>query len=214
MTTRSKPTVGRPIRKMIRLADLTSAPWNPPGRTEAKALRSLIDSMHLIGQLHPITVGKDFQIIDGHRRAAAAQSLGWKEIEANIVEEEPTAIYASVNVTARRMSGNDALLVWLKKSTAAPARLIPRFNEMEQALGRNRVERLTAAGFSLRLYLTARRIAKYCEEMDKVGDVVDWLLEFPVVGQVMKAMESGVSPKKIMSAVKAKKAVKLTLAVA
>jgi hypothetical protein len=202
------------IRKTVPISDLKTAPYNPPGRTAAKALKGLIDSMDLIGQLHPLTVSPSMQIIDGHRRLAAAKSLGWEDIECNIVDDEPTAIYASVNVSSRQMSGNDALSVWLSCPTAAPAKMIPRFNEMENSLGRELVVRIASEGFSVRLYLTAKRIARYCDQDGNVGKVVEWLLAFPVVGQVMKAMEAGVSPRLIMDAVKKQKPVKLSLAVA
>jgi hypothetical protein len=200
---------------MVALADLKPAPYNPPRRTTPKALKALIDSLDLLGLLSPITVSPGLDIIDGHRRVAAARALNWLQIECNVVEQEATAVYASVNVTARLMSGNDALCVWLACPTAAPARLIPAFNAMETVLGREMVERIARQGLSLRVYKTARSICRYCDDLTPatIVKMTAWLIEFPVIGQVMKAMDAGVSPRSIMDAVRRNRPVKISLEV-
>src|SRR5580765_448363 len=100
-------------RKLVPISRLKPAAHNPFRRTAKENIGKLADSMDLIGLLQPITITKDYVIIEGHRRWAAAKQLGWKEIEANVMEGDPALIYASVNVTMRPMSGNDALGVWL-----------------------------------------------------------------------------------------------------
>lgn len=55
-------------------------------RKDMGDLRSLASSMRELGQIQPIAVTKDFRLIAGERRLRAAQSLGWTEIEAFVVE--------------------------------------------------------------------------------------------------------------------------------
>jgi ParB family chromosome partitioning protein len=49
-------------------------------------ITSLAESLAEIGQLQPIVVTSDLRLIAGGRRLAAAQSLGWAEIEAKIAD--------------------------------------------------------------------------------------------------------------------------------
>lgn len=203
-------------RSMVALADLRDAPHNPPNRITPKNIRTLADSMELLGLLQPITIGLDRQIIEGHRRVASARQLGWTEIEANIVKEaDANAIYGSLNTTARKLSGCDALYVWLETPQAVVPSVQKSFAEMTDLLGRPLVKRMCKAGFSRRVFLTARRIARYCESDDSetLQQVVEWLLTFPVAGQVMKAIEAGESPRTILNAVRSGKTIRLKLAV-
>lgn len=203
-------------RKLVPLKRLTDAAHNPPARIADKNIRELVDSMDRIGLLHPITINAEYEIIDGHRRVASARKLGWLDIECNVVEEDSSEVYASVNVTARRMSGNDALAVWLVNPHAVPTASASRFTEMETAIGRVAVKKISSAGYSIRVYQTARRIARYCDDLDAqtVTAIVLWLLETATIGQVMKALESGQSPKVIMEAVRKGKPIVFRMVVA
>ena len=203
-------------RQMVSVADLKDARHNPPNRITAKNIKTLADSMESIGLLQPVTVTLDNEIVEGHRRVAAAKQLGWEKIEANIVKDaDADAIYGSLNTTARKLSGCDALYVWLANSKAVVPSQARAFVEMNEQLGRPLVKELCKAGFSRRMFLTARRIARYCdaEDSETLQSVVRWMLTFPVAGQVMKAMEAGESPKTILSAVRSGKPIKLKLMV-
>jgi hypothetical protein len=200
-------------RRIVPVGDLKEAAYNPPGRTRPDRLRDLCASMDLVGMLHPVTADRDNNVIDGHRRLAAAKMLGWAEVEVNVVDGDAALIYASVNVTPRRMSGNDALGVWLRCPHAVTEAQGSRFRKMDACLGRPLCRRLYAEGYSARVYDTARRIARYCDDVtdDTARAVVEWLLEFPAIGQVMKALEGGLAPAKLMKLVRAKKPLKLVL---
>ncbi len=51
-------------------------------------IRSLAKSIDKYGLLQPIVISSDFRLIAGYRRLLAAQSLGWKVIEAKMVEHK------------------------------------------------------------------------------------------------------------------------------
>lgn len=204
------------VRKIIKVGDLKNAPWNPPRRILPEFTRDIEDSMELIGMLHPLTVTPFNMVIDGHRRLAVAKRLGWPDVECNVVETSPEEIYASVNSTPRRMSGNDALGVWLSSPQAVTLRMDKQFRVMQEVIGKELVTKIYKSGCSMRVYRTAVSIAKYCDDMtdETVKKIVSWLLEFAVIGQVMKALEAGVDPKKIMKAVSNNKPITLRLDVA
>lgn len=55
-------------------------------RKDLGDLQPLVDSMERCGQLNPITVTRDMVLIAGHRRCEAARQLGWRMIDATIVD--------------------------------------------------------------------------------------------------------------------------------
>lgn len=203
-------------RGMVPLKLLKESPWNPANRISPQAIRDLKDSLDAIGLLHPVSITKDKQIIEGHRRVAAAKALGWKEIECNIIDGDPATVYASVNVTSRKMGGNDALGVWLKNPMALCHKQRVPMERMKERLGIGLVEKIYNQGLSIRVYHTALRISRYCDERtdETLKAIVSWLLEFAVIGQVMKAMEAGESPALILKAVRSQKPIKFKLAIA
>ncbi len=55
-------------------------------RTDIGDLKPLMESMRKHGQLNPVTLSRENELIAGHRRTLAARELGWKFIDAHIVE--------------------------------------------------------------------------------------------------------------------------------
>ena len=74
---------------LLKWATLRESPFNP--RKKIGDVSALAVSMRQVGLIQPITVRpspagvKGFEIIAGHRRVKAAESLGWDTIAANIV---------------------------------------------------------------------------------------------------------------------------------
>ena len=55
-------------------------------RKDVGNIDSLAESLKRSGQISPISVTHDMTLVAGFRRVTAATQLGWKTIEANIVE--------------------------------------------------------------------------------------------------------------------------------
>ncbi len=55
-------------------------------RKDLGDLESLMDSLKRCGQLNPVTVTRDMVLIAGHRRFEAASQLGWRMIDAMVVD--------------------------------------------------------------------------------------------------------------------------------
>ena len=202
------------VRKIVDINKLIEAAYNPPNRCSPDRTRALQDSMEVFGMLSPILATDDYHVIEGHRRLAVAKRLKWKEVECTILNEAPEGIYASVNTTTRRMSGNDALGVWLKEPLAVTHTASKAFAKMTDEIGEKLAKQIYADGCSIRVYRTTVHIARYCDQPDKVAEVTAWLLDFATIGHVMKALDAGVEAKKIMKAVVNKQPITLRLDVA
>ncbi|MFW6152501.1 MAG: ParB N-terminal domain-containing protein [Verrucomicrobiota bacterium] len=57
-------------------------------RKEPGNIDSLKKSMHEIGQLSPLVLTRQNQLISGYRRLTAAKELGWHSIEAEYVDRD------------------------------------------------------------------------------------------------------------------------------
>lgn len=165
MTTVVHKTMQLKDRKIVPVSRLKPAAYNPHRRIEKANIAKLADSMDAFGLLQPISIMADYTIIEGHRRWAAAKQLGWKEIEANVfpMETDLAQIYASVNVTMRPMSGNDALGVWLSNPRAVMPRTASNFQIMEDVIGKPLMKEVYKIGLSRAAFLLAKKVASYCD---------------------------------------------------
>src|SRR4051812_37616778 len=82
------------VYKQLAVEKITFAAHNPAKRTDPKRLAALTRSMAGLGLIYPIVVGPKNNLIDGHRRVAAARTLGWKTIPALVRTEDPNDVYA------------------------------------------------------------------------------------------------------------------------
>ena len=55
-------------------------------RKDLGDLKPLKDSLRLYGQLNPITLTKDYELVAGQRRLESAKQLGWTKINATIID--------------------------------------------------------------------------------------------------------------------------------
>ena len=87
-------------------------------RKETGNLESLMESLTRCGQLNPITVTRDFELIAGFRRLTAAKRLNWKMIDANIVdgltEERRLTIELEENIHRKDFTPEELLEGWKK----------------------------------------------------------------------------------------------------
>lgn len=76
---------------MMALTDIRPDPQQPRRFFDPTSIKELAESLRQVGLQQPIRVrpdGDGFVLVDGERRYRAAQSLGWKTIQA-VVEERP-----------------------------------------------------------------------------------------------------------------------------
>jgi hypothetical protein len=182
-----------PTWKLLDVAVVKQSMHNPKRRVGPSRLKELVRSMAEDGLFYPVLVDTHNVLIDGHRRLAAAKLLGWETIPALVHGADPNRIYAAVNSTVVKMGGTDTLTVWLRNRNAVPARIAKVLASMEQVIGKKETLKLAERGLSARTYQTACRIGRYCgrDSPEDVRNILRWLTEVAIIGQVMKALEAG-----------------------
>lgn len=191
---------------------LKNSEHNPPARISQKNIRELVLSMEAFGQLCPILIDKNKTIIEGHRRVAAAKVLKMETIDCLEVEGDTCAIYASVNSTSRRMTSNDLMGVYLSNKMAVSPRKRSHFDNIVEEIGLPLFKRMYEHGHSCMLHSSAVYLANYCgvRTPEKIKAILKWLLDGKaVLGDIRKALVSGIPAKSILKSVEENKSFKL-----
>ena len=85
-------------------------------RKETGNLEPLMESLKRCGQLNPITVTRDFELVAGFRRLSAAKRLNWKLIDATIVdgftEERRLTMELEENIHRKDFTPEELLEGW------------------------------------------------------------------------------------------------------
>ena len=196
----------------VEIKTLTKAKWNPPKRMED--INALAGSIERVGLLCPLLITKDKAIVDGHRRLAACKKLGWTDVPVITVSGDHAAMFAEVNTSARRLTGNQSLHVYLVEPNAISVMLRNRIAEFEEEAGRAMVERAAREGFSIGIWQTAKKIAYEADQEDFVLKILRWLMKYRCSRLASKALAQGTPPSKLIAAVKNDKPIRVSYAAA
>jgi hypothetical protein len=195
--------------KTITLKSLKQAGWNPPSRNKVDAL---VKSIERIGLLVPVLITKTNEIIDGHRRLAAAYKLGWTEIPAIIAEGDHADMFAEVNGQKKALTGTETLYVYLKEPRAVNRRVAAALDELAEIAGRPMIERMAKENFSLGTWYAAKRVARAADsDTDRtIVSILRWMMKYRCGRNATRALDSGTAPSKIMAAVKNDKPIRVS----
>ena len=110
----------RAVPKSVALADIRAADWNVHGDPKGDGtFAGLVASMRANGMIQRVTVRwipdaeggePSFEVIDGHRRVAAARALGWAEIPCDVVDATDEAAQLMTATANVQRLANDPLL--------------------------------------------------------------------------------------------------------
>jgi hypothetical protein len=196
--------------KTIPLKSIKAAGWNPTSRTSD--VSPLAASIQRVGLLCPILVTKNNEIVDGHRRVAAAAKLGWSEIPAIVAEGDHAEMFVEVNGQKKPLSGNETLQVYLKEPKAVSARVRGSIEELEDIAGRQMLVRMAKENFTLGTWHAAKAIARASDsEGEKVlVKILRWLMKYRCARNATRALNSGTAPSKIMAAINNDKPIRIS----
>ncbi len=122
-------------------------------RQDIGNLPPLMDSMQKHGQLNPITITRDNELIAGHRRLLSAKELGWTYIDSLIIDRdsqiEKLQLELEENVHRKDFSPEELLAGYRKLEKMLKPRLTKRvanffgtlFGKICGSLKRNKLAR-------------------------------------------------------------------------
>ena len=91
---------------LIPVNTLRNTPYNPPSRTKnGKALDRMVDSIKKYGQIYPLLVTTDRDVVDGNRRLVAMRIAGVEFAECIITDLPRDEIFGCVNTVVVPMGG-------------------------------------------------------------------------------------------------------------
>lgn len=203
------------IVKRIKLSDVKLAEYNPKARSDPRGSpRHLSKSIAKVGLLYPILVARNNDLIDGHRRIAAAKILGWDDIPALVAAvESREEAYAEVNNNAEMFSGNDVLNIWLKNPLAVSKTVVRKMERSEEVIGRTMMVRIAKKGMSLRIFTLALSITKYVgqdEDVRFTRRTVSWLMKHRNVGIVREYLLAKQPAKTLFTSIVADRSIKVS----
>ena len=100
-------------------------------RTDVQNVDSLAESMQKNGLMNPIVITDKNKLVAGFRRLQAAKKLGWKTIEASIIESTEAEHFLELELEEN-------------------VQRLP-FSELELAEGKHRLEKMNSAGIFSRI---------------------------------------------------------------
>lgn len=181
---------------------LKKAPHNPI--TRWRDINSLIVSMNEHGLYIPILITPGFDIIEGHRRVAAAEKLGWQTIKAVMAHGDSAKIYAEVNTVSRRFTGVETLNAYLVNPDAVGEGARRQIDAAIDMVGRAQISKMAKNGISLQSYNLARRVCRAVdmEEKATVKLVLVWMLKHMTQSTVKEILSRKTNMKEIINAAK------------
>ncbi len=114
------------------LVEIEKIKVNKRIRKDLGDLESLMDSLKRYGQLNPITISQNYELVAGQRRLESAKRLGWDKINANIVNITNPVVMLEMELEENTQRSD--------------------FNDMELLEGYQQLEKLRNPGFFRRIW--------------------------------------------------------------
>jgi len=157
---------------MIPVNTLKSTPYNPPSRTKSgKALDRMVDSIKKYGQIYPLLVTTDRDVVDGNRRLAAMRISCVEFAECIVTDLPRDEIFGCVNTVVVPMGGKG----WLSAARGGGINSLPVkerniYEELHSLIGNYGIDQLIAKNIGLNILpfckvVCAQGITKRVEEV-------------------------------------------------
>ena len=97
---------------VVPISTISHTPYNPAARTkEGAKLKKLIDAIKEHGQLYPVLITAERELVDGNRRLTACRALGMDSVECIILDMDRDKAFTAINTTPERLGGKGWLEV-------------------------------------------------------------------------------------------------------
>jgi hypothetical protein len=198
---------------MVDLKNLKAAKYNPPDRMK-KDLKTLMDSFKKHGQIIPIVVGQGDELVEGHRRVAAARKLGWTELKAIRVLEDAPIIFREINVNTHKHNGAQTMQVYMADKRAVSDKIRKEGDLYLSLIGRPAMKKMADEGAGFGSMRLAYRLLKKGDCFNKRNflTLVNYMWKNKNSYAVRLAFRNGTTPAQILKTAKSGQLIKIRYA--
>ena len=138
---------------LIPVNTLRHTPYNPPSRTKkGAALDRMVNSIKQYGQIYPLLVTTDRDVVDGNRRLAALLICGVEFAECIVTDLPKDEIFGCVNTVVVPMGGKG----WLSAARGGGFNSLPvkeknYYEELHSLIGNYGIDRLIVKNIGLNI---------------------------------------------------------------
>ncbi len=179
---------------------IKTAKYNPAIRTSKASLADILASITKHGIIYPLLLNSRYDLIDGHRRLACANALGFKTVPVFISNKKISKddCYETVNSTSRKMSAKEMIFVYINGGKVS-VYFRWRIAQLEILLGKEGLKTLADKHTSPLIYDVAKSICKYCNMNSDafMKKAIWWVLRHKAQWTVKRAIESNM-PKAVL----------------
>lgn len=186
--------------------DLKFAPFNPPSRTEKRALLKLKKSIESAGEvIVPLVVTKDNFVADGHRRLTIARDLGFEFVPVIRKDETVSELWSILNMGMLVPNSS----TWMQAAYAGlsleniPDKERRMIEDLRRIVGEKVFESLAQARRSPWILNMAKIVANYCDDSSDrfIKKIIVWFEECQQQFAVRRAMAEGCPAEVLLSAI-------------
>lgn len=198
-----------------RVDKLAPSAFNPPNRVSTKNIADLVESMKAEGfrWYDPIKVTENMVIGDGHRRLAAALSLGIDKVPILIVRgKNASEIWEESENGKRSISGADVIQAASRGLSKIPRRHKSVMSQIVKLGGQELIEYMAKHNKSTGLFTQARAIACYCNMGDSdefTLHTIHWLIDNNMTRMARFAMDLDIDRTRIILAIRDNRPLKI-----
>lgn len=146
---------------IVPIETLRHTPYNPVGRTkEGKKLTRLVETVVKYGQIYPILITEDRDVVDGNRRLAACRLAGLSKVECIVSPLDRDETFNIVNTTAEKIAGKG----WLEIGRGGgklPATEGAQYRELHSLVGNYGVDLLIQKGLGLNILGLCKQVCSF-----------------------------------------------------
>lgn len=204
------------MQSFVSVKKIVGLPFNPKTRLSQDGVRGdLEQSISRMGIQIPLIVYVEkgiYHLLDGHRRLAAAMSLGLGEVPVYVIAKPDNipAFYSDLNNTGRKVEGLEQIESYLLGGPVPQPRYRSVVLEIEEHQGRKMLERMVDEGVGPRTYEKVKLFVQYSQEyLGDDGDpdlsireVMEWVFGTGSARALEIAVEQAVEPETVWSAIK------------
>lgn len=186
----------------ISTSSIKVAKYNPANRINH--INQLVKSISEFGIILPLVIDAEKNLIDGHRRLAAAKKLKLETVPAVQMDSKVSKdkIYEIINSTSKKISNHDLIFIHVNGGSV-PKRALTQITQLEEVVGTEGLKKLGERGATFTVLKYAWMVRKYCGEKSDnfLKKTVFWLVDNKMIYPVRRAMESKVKKDVIQRAI-------------